>query len=355
MNFYMENKRRVFKKLLEETVIPEVIPYEERKPLFKPLIEYVHSITPQKLFRYRDCSETQFDAFYNDRIYAGNAQKFNDPYDCLIRYDKQYIYDSIEQGASKDHIKWLRGRLKKGESLPEFIVSLYGEERTKILQETILNATDEDIEKNNLIFGMSKEDFFNRIDEYIFKNAESFTRQSNFIACFSETIKSITMWSHYANSHKGFALEYNLKNLRIRCDKCPNISTCKDKIVHNLYPIVYDNKRYDGTYFVECFLGRHMGLFTKLDDVMFHTKTALYKSPQWSYEKEWRLFLDKQNSYGLPYLCTEIRPVAIYYGKDISAINKKILSNIAKEKGLKEYQMYIDVQSEKYTMKFKRV
>ena len=162
------------------------------------------------------------------------------------------------------------------------------------------------------------------------------------------------MWSHYANSHKGFALEYNLKNLRIRCDKCPNISTCKDKIVHNLYPIVYDNKRYDGTYFVECFLGRHMGLFTKLDDVMFHTKTALYKSPQWSYEKEWRLFLDKQNSYGLPYLCTEIRPVAIYYGKDISAINKKILSNIAKEKGLKEYQMYIDVQSEKYTMKYKK-
>ena len=39
---------------------------------------------------------------------------------------------------------------------------------------------------------------------------------------------------------------------------------------------------------------------------MFINKAALYKSPQWAYEKEWRLFLDKQNSYGLPYLCTEI-------------------------------------------------
>jgi hypothetical protein len=97
-----------------------------------------------------------------------------------------------------------------------------------------------------------------------------------------------------------------------------------------------------------------MGLFSKLSDVMFINKAALYKSPQWAYEKEWRLFLDKQNSYGLPYLCTEIRPVAIYYGKDISVINKKILSNIAKEKGLKEYQMYIDVQSEKYAMKYKK-
>lgn len=47
--------------------------------------------------------------------------------------------------------------------------------------------------------------------------------------------------------------------------------------------------------------------------------------------------------------------VAIYYGKDISAINKKILSNIAKEKGLKEYQMYIDVQSEQYTMKYRKL
>ena len=59
----MENKRSEFKKLLEETVIPEVMSYEEREPLLKPLLEYVHSITPSKLFRYRDCSETQFDAF----------------------------------------------------------------------------------------------------------------------------------------------------------------------------------------------------------------------------------------------------------------------------------------------------
>ena len=329
----MENKRIIFKKLLEETVIPETMPNEEQNILLERLCEYVYSIIPKQLFRYRECTERQFDAFCNDKIFAVNAQLFNDPYDCLIRYDKQYIYDSIEQGASKEHIKWLRDSLRKGEPFPEFITSLYGEERTKILKAAILNATDEEIEKNDLIFGMSREEFFNEIDEFIFKNAESFTRQSSFIACFSETVKSITMWSHYANSHKGFALEYNLRNIQTKCDNCSNKYTCKDRIIHNLYPIIYDNKRYDGTYLVEYFLSKHMGLLTKLEDVTFNTKVALYKSPQWSYEKEWRLFLNKQNSYGLPYLCTEIRPVAIYYGKDISAINKKILSNIAKEKG----------------------
>ena len=351
----MEVKIRKFKKILEETVIPEIMPYEERVPLLKPLVEYAHNIIPQKLFRYRECSEIQFDAFNKNLIYAVNAQKFNDPYDCLIRYDKQYIYDSISKGASKEKKQQLRDSLKKGESFPDFIASLYGEELTKIVKETIINATDEELDNNNLIFGMSKEEFFERIDKYIFREAESFSRKSTFIACFSENVKSITMWSHYANSHKGFVLEYNLKGQEIKCDNCSNKFTCKDRIVHNLYPIIYDNKRYDGTFFVSCFLGRHMGLFSKLDDVLFNNKSALYKSPQWSYEKEWRLFLDKPNSYGLPYLTAEIPPVAIYYGKDISPINKKILHDIAKEKKLKEYQMYIDVQSEKYAMKFKAI
>ena len=268
----MENKRIIFKKLLEETVITETMPDEEQNILLERLCEYVNSIIPKQLFRYRECTERQFDAFCNDKIFAVNAQLFNDPYDCLIRYDKQYIYDSIEQGASKEHIKWLRDSLRKGEPFPEFITSLYGEDRTKILKAAILNATDEEIEKNDLIFGMSKEEFFNEIDEFIFKNAESFTRQSSFIACFSETVKSITMWSHYANSHKGFALEYNLRNIQTKCDNCSNKYTCKDRIMHNLYPIIYDNKRYDGTYLVEYFLGKHMGLLTKLEDVTFNTK-----------------------------------------------------------------------------------
>ena len=34
--------------------------------LFKPLLEFTHSIVPPKLFRYRSCSEKQFDALYND-------------------------------------------------------------------------------------------------------------------------------------------------------------------------------------------------------------------------------------------------------------------------------------------------
>ncbi len=57
---------------------------------------------------------------------------------------------------------------------------------------------------------------------------------------------------------------------------------------------------------------------------MYYTKAALYKSPQWQYEKEWRLFLNKKNnSIGLSSLNIQIKPIAVYYGNDMSAINKK--------------------------------
>ena len=62
---------------------------------------------------------------------------------------------------------------------------------------------------------MSKDEFFNQI-ENVFREAESYLRRSTFIACFSETVNSVTMWSHYAHSHKGFVLEYDLRNRQIK-------------------------------------------------------------------------------------------------------------------------------------------
>lgn len=50
-----------------------------------------------------------------------------------------------------------------------------------------------------------------------------------------------------------------------------------------------------------------------------------------------------------------LRPTAIYYGTRITPINKKMLHLIAKEKGISEYQMYIDNKSYNYSVKYKKV
>ena len=350
----MEAKKRIFKEMLEKVSIPADLFKDEWKVLLAPMLEYVYSIMPSRLFRYRSCNEMQFDAFYNDKIYAVNAHMFNDPYDCLIQYNKDYLYNPINVGTSIEVIKQLRDYLKHGGHLPELWESLYGKERAKMIKDVICNATDEDLERQVRTFEVNKKNFFNNIDT-ILKQAEDYLRRNTFIACFSETVKSITMWSHYADSHKGFVLEYDFKNLNCQCDTCNKKDTCSDRVIHNLYPVIYDNRRYDATSFVECYLGLSLGLNAKMNDKMYYTKAALHKSTQWQYEKEWRLFLNKDNSTGLSCLDIKIRPVAIYYGNDISPINKKILSEMAKEKGIKEYQMYIDTQSDRYSMKYRRL
>ena len=54
------------------------------------------------------------------------------------------------------------------------------------------------------------------------------------IACFSESVESVLMWSHYANSHKGFALDYNFR---------PTLEQPIKNV--GLFPVVYSKERFD--------------------------------------------------------------------------------------------------------------
>ena len=56
-------------------------------------------------------------------------------------------------------------------------------------------------------------------------------RKSMRICCFSESIESMLMWTHYANEHKGFAIEYG-----------PNE---KSSIALQLWPVFYRDKLFD--------------------------------------------------------------------------------------------------------------
>ena len=77
-----------------------------------------------------------------------------------------------------------------------------------------------------------------------------------------------------------------------------------------------------------------MGMPIKNPDTFAVGKCFLYKSPVCIYN---------------------IRPTAIYYGTDIAPINRKMLHIIAKEKSIKEYQMYIDNKSYLYSMRYREV
>ena len=60
--------------------------------------------------------------------------------------------------------------------------------------DAIYNAINEDFECQTFDFKVNRKAFFDNLDR-IFKRAEGFIGRSIFIVCFSETVKSITMWS----------------------------------------------------------------------------------------------------------------------------------------------------------------
>lgn len=79
----------------------------------------------------------------------------------------------------------------------------------------------------------------------------------------SEYADNMLMWSHYAKNHSGYCIEYD---------------TRKDDFFDMiLLPVIYSKERYDAT---SCFI-------TKSTNISINP--ILYKSDEWSYEREWRI------------------------------------------------------------------
>ena len=207
--------RKEINKILESTILPEGISNEEMKEKLLPLSKHILENIPSKLFRNRPCSEMNIDAFNEDKLYAVTPDKFNDPYDSLFRYDKEGLRKAVLSSVIKE-----------------------------FLSNSIDNLTDEAVKS---------------------------VKQLAYIACFSETIHSVTMWSHYADSHKGFALEYDSSVFRLKCQSCDKIGQCKQAAICNIYPVIYHRQRFDATDYLAWYIGRGLGMPMKNPD----TSTAL--------------------------------------------------------------------------------
>jgi hypothetical protein len=87
--------KKEFARLMYAVSIPSSLSQEEGVKVIRELNDFVQPYIPEMLFRYRNCSELAFDAFDKDILYASTSNKFNDPYDCLFRCDKEELRHSI--------------------------------------------------------------------------------------------------------------------------------------------------------------------------------------------------------------------------------------------------------------------
>lgn len=145
------------------------------------------------------------------------------------------------------------------------------------------------------------------------------------IYSLSKTPLDELLWAHYANSHKGFCIEYDLEIL---------LKNDGGNHVHS-FPVLYSNKP------------PKIGFWDiiKNEKNSMIKKFAFHKSKRWEYEQEHRIVTSKigLNSYNPKAL------KSIYFGLKISQSDKNQIINLLQSRGISFYQ--IELEKNSYSFK----
>ncbi|MCY6355352.1 DUF2971 domain-containing protein [Clostridium sp. ZS2-4] len=195
------------------------------------------------LYKYRSGSKRDINNLKDNKLSAVKFYMFNDPFEFHNNVDPKIAVETYSM--------------------------LMGEDYSSILN---------DVENNTLPKEHDFWTFYNSTLETVI----DFKRNYN-VCCLSEEKDSLLMWSHYANEHKGFCIEYRTTEL---FDKYPL-----------LCPALYTDTMPS--------FGNGENEIVNLSKVLFT------KSLQWEYENEWRITFDSVSDVEM---LQTTKPTAIYVG-----------------------------------------
>jgi len=202
---------------------------QEKLSIYSKIGYYYECYAPATIFKYYpDKLERLADIKANKMWYSAPIA-FNDVFDCDIAIDEKGIFDNALLMCPDK-----RGIRK-------------GSPKWKELRSTIHQAIRS------------------------FRSTWETLRTQTGISCFSESEKSHLMWAHYANNHRGMCVEYDLLKVNKQLRFTP-------------VPVIYSVDRV-------CFRSINMDSIDR-DSLSVFIESVSSKSPEWSYEKEWRIIRD---------------------------------------------------------------
>ncbi|MEM1336134.1 MAG: DUF2971 domain-containing protein [Bacteroidota bacterium] len=240
---------------------------QEKYNLDDLTLEEYEDVIPDRLYKYFTLNTYSKDTLKNNRLYYSKPSSFNDPFDCRIKMnvgDEKSILNTLKLLLGD---VFLKNNLS-AESLNSLISNPEGTKR--VLNEIILHALDENLG----------------------------------VCCFSELATSPLMWAHYADSHKGFCLEFDPK-------KEPNIGK-------KLVPVIY-HEDYPEFNLQE----------TKKSDLQGRLyRLIASKSDDWDYEFEWRAIVTPEG--GKLYEFSKESLTGVLYGLKTSDEDKNEIHELIK-------------------------
>ncbi len=340
--------------------------------------DFVKSI-PNNIYKYySNLSDKHInfshEAIRTGEVYLSHPKDFNDPFDSkFIIYDDKkficklsnryisYLYNNIKFEDLEDDVdksldklsKIIHDKLESMDekcTIQEKLYNIFNVPDTKKFNDFSLTERERFILVNNIVelkrISVKNEDIssdllYSIFERYLniiklYRNYESASR----ISCFTTKKDNMLMWSHYANGHRGFCIEYSSK-----------FDTSFDYVdwCLKLFPVIYSDKMED---FTDDFVDNYFR--DSLNDSYIknlYYKVLLSKDIKWCYENEFRLikFLDlkdpiEKEAYnsgiGIKFETFPIK--SVYLGYKMENEQKDYIINLIKEKN-KYKEKNIDV------------
>lgn len=241
---------------------------------------------PEKLYIYCPFNAEKLGILVNSKVWASSADKFNDPFDMAIEI------------RLPETIKDCLIVLKAGLDLPK-----------------VVDKIRDNLEKEIALIAESGS--FTERTKGLCKSVQESHIQINIermgVVCFSASKESMLMWSHYADGHKGFVIEFETNSSLFK----HLFKVCYPKELPNI-PMAQ-------------FISEGMKGINTSSNLLV---TSKFKG--WSYEKEYRMIYTKPNHlYDLPG-----RISAVYAGTKMKQSHLLTLANTILEKDIQLFQSH---------------
>lgn len=282
---YQVNSTDWMKKLRDKLVIAVAGNEREKIAIYMEVGYCYQCYAPASLYKYYGGGLRDLEAIKNNKMWFSAPCVFNDVFDCDVMIDEEKLFESIKQMCPS--IQGMR----------------IGSPMWKKMR-----AQAKDSKK-----GLQK--MFEQM------------RTGMGITCLSESDDSLLMWAHYAKNHRGMCMEYDLLEINQRLKFTP-------------VPVIYSDERV-------CFDSLHSATVEK-DMTKLFIESLTSKSPEWSYEKEWRIIRDEAacgdrwNSEKKGALLDAVRPRSVILGCMVEAELEKAAHEYCEKEKIDLYKMRKD-------------
>lgn len=314
---------------------------------------------PPSLYKYTK-AEYAIKTLQNNLLKISTAMELNDPFEGELTYSSNVLFEYNKKEIVEDFFEE-----------PQFCLT--NQDKENILKSNNpLNKLLYVIYNNESNFGADYtwDEFKNlSIDslidfqDYKIKNFNNELKKRVYLISLSENNNINPIWAHYADNHRGVCLEYDLRDNEEESVEITNenkFETLRDSLLYECcFPVDYV-EHYDFSKDLELM---HDDTHNKLKIL---EEPFIKKSIDWSYEKEWRIILNKDRLSSISKhlnlnLLEEVnsinfinfpKPKAIYLGLNLESSYEEKIIGICKDKKIPVYKMKKD--KSKYNLTYEQ-